>query len=493
LELGGSGSAGNIRGTLTINSGATARLTGTDALGYQSGTAVTQVNINGGTLDAATTGNNGLIANFSLTGGTVSGTGRMDFSTGYGITTLASGTSSVFSAPMMLRDGNNMSINVADGEASTDLLFSGAIVEQNDNSGITKSSDGTLSLTGNNTYSGTTTVSGGTLAFSGGTNSLGNASVNNGTLTFSGNAAVTMSSIGVQDWQTVQFQDNADVTLSSGLSVSHLASRFNLFGGTLRTPSIAGSMVVWQMNLGSIHLAGTRIVATADNDNFITLNGWESWNVIFVKPEGAIFDTAGHDIGIHYTLANEGGAGTLTKLGAGTLTLYAGDSYAGIYSGPTTVSNGTLLVNGTIGNSAVSVASGATLGGTSTLAGAVTLESGAMLAPGAATNQIGTLTLSGTAPALSGCGLVADVSATSGVCDLLALSGAADLTGLTVTVKTTGTLPSANTYVLISSTGTLSGTPTLAGDLPSSAWRLSVKNGNALVLEKIVGTMILLY
>lgn len=124
LELGAGGGAGTIRGTLTINSGATVRLTGTDALGYtSSGVAVTQVNVNGGTLNAATSGNNGLIANFSLTGGTVSGIGRMDFSSGYGISTLASSNSSVFSAPMMLRNNNNMTISVADGAAVTDFEF----------------------------------------------------------------------------------------------------------------------------------------------------------------------------------------------------------------------------------------------------------------------------------------------------------------------------------------------------------------------------------
>jgi fibronectin-binding autotransporter adhesin len=170
LELGTGGGAGIIRGTLNINSGGTVKLTGTDALGYNGGASVTQVNINGGTLEAATTGNNGLYANSSLTGGTVSGTGRMDFSSGYGITTLASGTSSVFSAPMMLRDGNNMTITVADGAAATDLLFSGAIIEQFSGSGITKSGDGTLALTNTNSYTGNTTVNAGTLSLGNGTN-----------------------------------------------------------------------------------------------------------------------------------------------------------------------------------------------------------------------------------------------------------------------------------------------------------------------------------
>jgi autotransporter-associated beta strand protein len=73
-------------------------------------------------------------------------------------------------------------------------------------------------------------------------------------------------------------------------------------------------------------------------------------------------------------------------MGAGTLALSAVNTY----DGPTTISNGTLLVNGQIDTNTVTVAGG-TLGGSGTVLGPVTVASGGTLAPG--TSAIGTLTI----------------------------------------------------------------------------------------------------
>src|SRR5262249_33694341 len=80
----------------------------------------------------------------------------------------------------------------------------------------------------------------------------------------------------------------------------------------------------------------------------------------------------------------------LTKSGAGTETL---SGTMNNYTGATTVSAGTLLVNGsTAAGSAVAVNNGGTLGGTGTVGGSVTVNTGGTINPGTA-GTVGTLTV----------------------------------------------------------------------------------------------------
>jgi autotransporter-associated beta strand protein len=81
-------------------------------------------------------------------------------------------------------------------------------------------------------------------------------------------------------------------------------------------------------------------------------------------------------------------SGTLVKTGTGSLVL----SNANTFTGPTTVSAGSLLVNGSLANGAVTVQSGALLGGSGVLGGAI--GGAGVIAPG---NSPGILT----APSLS--------------------------------------------------------------------------------------------
>ena len=173
LAVNAGGAIGAIRGALTINNGATVRLNAADALGTIAGASVSQITINGGTLDNTAAGNNGYNANVTLTGGTLSASGggayQINAGGGRTITSLPSATTSTISGNIVIRGANAvLPITVVDGAAVNDLVISGAIrnspVEVGAN-GITKTGSGALVLGGANVYSGPTNVNAGTVAF----------------------------------------------------------------------------------------------------------------------------------------------------------------------------------------------------------------------------------------------------------------------------------------------------------------------------------------
>jgi autotransporter-associated beta strand protein len=88
--------------------------------------------------------------------------------------------------------------------------------------------------------------------------------------------------------------------------------------------------------------------------------------------------------------------GTFVKIGSGTLVLAATNTY----TGPTTISQGKLLVSGLLGNTAIIVNGGGALGGTGSIAGQVTLAGGSISAAQGTLDlvdgTIGTLTFSDT-------------------------------------------------------------------------------------------------
>jgi autotransporter-associated beta strand protein len=146
------------------------------------------------------------------------------------------------------------------------------------------------------------------------------------------------------------------------------------------------------------------------------------------------------------------GAFGLTKSGIGKLSLNAVNSY----SGATTVSAGTLLVNspGSLAaGSAVTVASTATLGGTGTINGPTTVSLGGTLST--VDSAIGTLTL-GSSLALSGTTSM-EISKTAGTADKIVITrGTVTLGGNLTVVNLAGALALGDTFDLID--GTIVGT-----------------------------------
>ena len=89
--------------------------------------------------------------------------GAYNFNTGFGITTLASDTTSVISAPISIR-GSSLVVTTALGTApgGIDLDASGVIFG---GGAFTKEGPGLMQISGANTYTGATNVNAGTLRF----------------------------------------------------------------------------------------------------------------------------------------------------------------------------------------------------------------------------------------------------------------------------------------------------------------------------------------
>jgi autotransporter-associated beta strand protein len=171
--------------------------------------------------------------------------------------------------------------------------------------------------------------------------------------------------------------------------------------------------------------------------------------------------------------------------GTGVLTL----SGANDYTGATTVSSGTLLINGNSSTATGAVAvNGGTLGGTGSTGGSVTVGATATLAPGASIESLGVASvefLAGSIYAyeLNSAALNGDLTYSTGTLDIV--SGVGPLgTALTLMELSSGTLAVNDKLTLISYTGGWTSTElfnylgsTLADDstftLGANQWRFN--------------------
>jgi autotransporter-associated beta strand protein len=224
---------------LNINSGAAVQLNQRDALGWNTATlanAVTQININGGMMNNAVNANNSYQASWTLTGGTMTSTGGGSFHirAGNSITTNASATGSLISAPLTLRSGTGtqVAVNVADEAAANDLWISGAISTP-DAIGINKTGTGTLTLSGANIYNGATTVGAGRLIVSGA--SASSITVTGGTLVPSGTPSTT-GGLNIQSGGRFEITTAGPSQLTVGGSIT-LAGALDILPGPGLAPS----------------------------------------------------------------------------------------------------------------------------------------------------------------------------------------------------------------------------------------------------------------
>lgn len=132
----------------------------------------------------------------------------------------------------------------------------------------------------------------------------------------------------IENGARVHAEDGVELGLSD-LSSNGTLTLLGTVGarGVLETSQIQGGL-----GTAKVTIDGGIVRATQDNADFVSGFGTQA---ITIAANGATIDTNGHDISI---AAQFGGAGDLSKVGTGTLTL----SGANTYSGGTTISGGTL-------------------------------------------------------------------------------------------------------------------------------------------------------
>ncbi|EHO1928062.1 autotransporter outer membrane beta-barrel domain-containing protein [Salmonella enterica] len=314
---------------------------------------------------------------------------------------------------------NSGVLQVGEGELENTLSGSGLLV---------KTGTGELTLSGdNNTYFGDTTIAGGTL-IAANVNALGSGNIDNsGTLMLDANGAFELANVTThsgattqlalgtsldlgdsaliqQDGSTLNVELNSDsvqplitggsATLGGDLVVSDASlqarasdAEFQSFKLMDMDSDISGDFTSLTMNLTDQpdYLTVTGTINPEDASEYLLTEGL-SWNATATSAtpaHGTFTLGAGDSFEVTSVLGDKTGNGdwdgkSLTKLGAGKLTL----SGVNTYTGDTNVQEGTLWLSGdgSIGEmssqQAVNVASGATFGGSNgtTVNGKVTNE-----------------------------------------------------------------------------------------------------------------------
>ena len=343
---------------------------------------------------------------------------------------------------------------------------------------------GTTTLQGANTYSGGTTVNGGTLTLQAGASlaSTGAVTVNGGTFNL-GNNALTIGALA---------GNGGTIALGGGTLTTNSTANTSL------ASTITGTGALVKQGTGILTLTGNNsygggttinggLINFAAASNFgtgtITLNGggvqWATGNTADISARfaplganGATFDTNGNNVVLGSALT---GPGSLTKQGAGTLSLVGPNSYSGgssVNAGTLRLAFGASLASG----SALTVNGGTfdlnsnnqTLGALSGTGGAITLGSGTLTAGDASSTTLASV-ISGTG------GLTKQGSGT------LNLTGNSTYTGPTAvnagTLLVNGSIVST---VTLGNGGTLGGSGTIGG---------LVSNGGTLSPGNSIGTL----
>jgi autotransporter-associated beta strand protein len=200
---------------------------------------------------------------------------------------------------------------------------------------VVKSGAGTLTLNSVNSYTGGTTVNGGTVNLARG----GSSGTVRNILTINSGATVNLTATDALGYTNggsgVTFVSTANIvggTLNNSVNGNNgFSTKFNLTGGTMSSTGGGAYNLDGATGAGISSLASATVSAVSGN---VALR---SVGVVFSTAQGSV--PSGIDLNISGAIS---GAFPIIKSGAGTLSL----SGVNTYSGPTTISAGTLLING---------------------------------------------------------------------------------------------------------------------------------------------------
>ena len=436
-------SGNNIYGVTTLSKSGPGSLT---LLGLND-TFTGDVSINGGTV--------------TLSSGTLGG-GNVNLNNGSLVLSASvlgnSGNVTLNGGSLVISNSTTLTNNITDDSSivsgSGSQSITGNIIG---NGSLAQDGNGTLTLSGINTFSSGTAINDGTIILATSTTSLGNGNVtlgdgfstNDATLTFGTEAQTMNNNITVVAGGTGTYTING-YTNGTGLAQNGSVTASNtvvVTGDIIFNGVVSGSgMIV--ANIGTNNESRfangnntwTGNLLLTNDSTFKTVTGSMNTNNVVYVDVGSTFDTFAQPLtiaglndgpngggsvvpsGVLLTLGGSGsysfsGAITLGASllmdGTGTQTL----SGANTYTGSTVVSNGTLVVNGSISNGAVNVYGG-TLAGTGTLYGPTTVFGGT-LSP-SVDAVIGTLTISNSLTLQAGGTLAVNINKTTATNDAIA-------------------------------------------------------------------------
>lgn len=383
--------------------------------------------------------------------------------------------------------GGQSIIRVGDGTQSSAGMTATIASDLTGASKLVKSDYGTLVLAGSNSYTGGTQVDGGVLSVS----TASNLGASSGALTLNGGTLATTASFDTAHAVTLAKASGIDVAGNTQLGLTGPVT-----GNVELTKLGAGTLVLSGANsYGSTRVEAGTLIGSVGSISGDLLNNAK---VVFDQAPDATYagkisgngsltkrgagaltlassnaqdwhietgtlissadrytgntqvDAAGtlrFDQAIDATYANVlAGSGNFAKTAAGQLSL-TGDSSG--FTGHTQAQAGTLDVSGKLGGT-LTVASGATLQGTGTV-GTTTLQSGATIAPSNASNRsFNTLNVAGDLSFAPGSIYRVQADPTSATSDRIAVTGTASLAGSVVHIGPDGGFSSTRQYTILS-------------------------------------------